>query len=351
MALRQVLFIRGISNYGLFSKHNVDVRFARNLRSNRKPTTVRSFNSAESFKAPTNIQSDAILKALAFTGAFTVGSFIGVTIWEYEKIRSRAVNALKNAMNFGWVKRNKQINGNANGNSKINELQAEYNRVTKDITAWWYQLTPAERIFAPILGLNVLVFGLWRVPRMRPFMLKYFCSNPAGTAICWPMFLSTFSHFSFFHLCANMYVLHSFSHGAVNFLGPEQFVGLYLSAGVISSFASYVYKVLTLQPGLSLGASGAIMAILAFVCTQYPDTKMSILFLPQLQFSAENAIQGIIALDLAGVIFKWKFFDHAAHLGGAAVGLFWCHFGPSYLWPLREHFVGYWHQLRGKTKK
>lgn len=119
---------------------------------------------------------------------------------------------------------------------------------------------------------------LWHFNEYDPFL----------AAICWPMFLSTFSHFSFFHLCANMYVLHSFSHGAVNFLGPEQFLGLYLSSGVISSFASYVYKVLTLQPGLSLGASGAIMTILAFVCTQYPDTKMSILFLPQLQFSAEN---------------------------------------------------------------
>lgn len=111
------------------SKQNLDVRFARNLRSNRKQATIRNFNSAESFKASTNITSDAILKALAFTGAFTVGSFIGVTIWEYEKIRSRAVNALKNAMNFGWVKRNKQINGQANGNATVNELQAEMVRI------------------------------------------------------------------------------------------------------------------------------------------------------------------------------------------------------------------------------
>lgn len=143
------------------------------------------------------------MKALTFTGAFTVGSFVGVTIWEYEKIRSRAVNALKNSMNFGWLKRNKQINGNGlgNGNATINELQAEIvrtlakpqklfiysnnlsfqNKVTKEISAWWNQLTPAERIFAPILTLNVLVFGLWRVPSIRPMMLKYFCSNPAGS--------------------------------------------------------------------------------------------------------------------------------------------------------------------------
>lgn len=41
---------------------------------------------------------------------------------------------------------------------------------------------------------------------------------------------------------------------AVASLGKEQFVAMYLSAGVISSFASVLYKVLLNQPGLSLGA-------------------------------------------------------------------------------------------------
>lgn len=70
-----------------------------------------------------------------------------------------------------------------------------------------------------------------------------------------------------------MYVLHSFSTGnnlifckrvlncinlhflgAIHSLGKEQFVAMYLSAGVVSSFTSYLYKILTKQPGLSLGA-------------------------------------------------------------------------------------------------
>lgn len=42
--------------------------------------------------------------------------------------------------------------------------------------------------------------------------------------------------------------------GAVASLGKEQFLGLYLSAGVISSFTSYLFKAVTKQPGLSLGA-------------------------------------------------------------------------------------------------
>jgi rhomboid-like protein len=58
-----------------------------------------------------------------------------------------------------------------------------------------------------------------------------------------------------------------------------------------------------------------------------------------------------MGIDLAGVLMSWRFFDHAAHLGGAAFGLFWCYYGSTYLWPTREYLIGYWHQLRGPTKK
>lgn len=134
--------------------------------------------------------------------------------------------------------------------------------MTRRVESIWNQLTPGEKIFVPICAANVAVFGLWRIPSLQPFMIKYFTSNPAARAICWPMILSTFSHYSAFHLFANMYVLHSFSHGAVNSLGREQFLGLYLTGGVVSSFASYLCKTLTRQGGLSLGAVSILVRVL-----------------------------------------------------------------------------------------
>lgn len=56
-----------------------------------------------------------------------------------------------------------------------------------------------------------------------------------------------------------MYVLHSFSNGAVQSLGTEQFLGLYLTGGVLASFASYLYKAVVAQPGLSLGAVSSFL--------------------------------------------------------------------------------------------
>uniref|UniRef100_A0A8C0UIM2 rhomboid protease n=3 Tax=Cyanistes caeruleus TaxID=156563 RepID=A0A8C0UIM2_CYACU len=156
---------------------------------------------------------------------------------------------------------------------------------------------------------------------MRRIMFTYFTSNPSSRALCSPMLLSTFSHFSLFHMAANMYVLWSFSSSIVSLLGCEQFIAVYLSAGVISSFVSYVAKMATGRFEPSLGASGAIMTVLAAVCTKMPEAKLAIILLPMFTFTAGSALKAIIAFDTAGLALGWRLFDHAAHLGGALFGM------------------------------
>lgn len=46
---------------------------------------------------------------------------------------------------------------------------------------WWNSLNNNEKVFYPILAANVIVFGMWRIRALQPFMLKYFCSNPSGS--------------------------------------------------------------------------------------------------------------------------------------------------------------------------
>lgn len=140
------------------------------------------------------------------------------------------------------------------------------------------------------------------------FLKRSFAFICVSEAICWPMLLSTFSHYSSLHIFANMFVLHSFCNTFVISLGYDQALGVYLSAGVLSSFASYFYKMIRVTPVASLGAvsihrsnqchycntwtslisfqSGAIMAILAYICSKYPDGQLSIIFLPMFKFSA-----------------------------------------------------------------
>lgn len=88
-----------------------------------------------------------------------------------------------------------------------------------------------------------------------------------------------------------------------------------LCSGVISTFVSYVCKTATGRMGPSLGAvsvflndfqalccicinvgnkcvcvcqSGAIMTVLAAVCTKMPEAKLAIIFLPMYTFTAGN---------------------------------------------------------------
>uniref|UniRef100_A0A8C5NW82 Presenilin-associated rhomboid-like protein, mitochondrial n=1 Tax=Jaculus jaculus TaxID=51337 RepID=A0A8C5NW82_JACJA len=175
-----------------------------------------------------------------------------------------------------------------------------------DIRKETFSLTISYFIFSGIIATNVLVFCLWRVPSLQRTMVRYFTSNPASSKS---------------NLC------------------------------VISNFVSYVGKVATGRYGPSLGASGAIMTVLAAVCTKIPEGRLAIIFLPMFTFTAGNALKAIIAMDTAGMILGWKFFDHAAHLGGALFGIWYVTYGHELIWKNREPLVKIWHEMRTNDPK
>ncbi|XP_029922426.1 presenilins-associated rhomboid-like protein, mitochondrial [Myripristis murdjan] len=271
-----------------------------------------------------------LLKPLLFTVGFTGCSFGSAAIWQYESLKSR-VQSYFDEVRADWLEKLRP------------QKQGDFR---KEINQWWNSLSEGQRTVSGIIVANALVFCCWRVPSLQRSMVKYFTSNPASKTLCLPMLLSTFSHFSFFHMAANMYVLWSFSSSIVSMLGREQFMAVYLSAGVISTFVSYVCKTATGRLGPSLGASGAIMSVLAAVCTKMPEAKLAIIFLPMYTFTAGNALKAIVAMDTAGLVLGWKFFDHAAHLGGALFGIWYVLFGHELIWKNREPFVKVWHDLR-----
>ncbi|XP_025733523.1 presenilin-associated rhomboid-like protein, mitochondrial isoform X3 [Callorhinus ursinus] len=171
----------------------------------------------------------------------------------------------------------------------------------KEINKWWNNLSDGQRTVTGIIAANVFVFCLWRVPSLQRTMIRYFTSNPASS--------------------------------------------------VISNFVSYVCKVATGRYGPSLGASGAIMTVLAAVCTKIPEGRLAIIFLPMFTFTAGNALKAIIAMDTAGMVLGWKFFDHAAHLGGALFGIWYITYGHELIWKNREPLVKIWHEMRTNSPK
>ncbi|XP_061733671.1 presenilin-associated rhomboid-like protein, mitochondrial [Nerophis ophidion] len=271
-----------------------------------------------------------LLRPLVFTVGFTGCSFGSAAIWQYESLKSR-VQSYFDGLRADWLDK-VRLPKRGEGH--------------KELIQFWNSLSEGQRTVTGIIAANVLVFCCWRLPALQRSMIKYFTSDPASKTLCSPMLLSTFSHFSFFHMAANMYVLWGFSSSAVSILGREQFMAVYLSAGVISTFVSYVSKMASGRLGPSLGASGAIMTVVAIVCTKMPEAKLAIIFLPMLTFTAANALKAIIAIDTAGLVLGWKIFDHAAHLGGALFGIWYVTFGHELIWKNREPFVKLWHELR-----
>ncbi|KAL7990715.1 hypothetical protein Chor_014145 [Crotalus horridus] len=166
----------------------------------------------------------------------------------------------------------------------------------KQINLWWNSLSNGQRTVSGIIAANVVVFCLWRIPTLSRIMVTYFTSNPASR--------------------------------------------------VFSTFVSYVCKMATGKFGPSLGASGAIMAVLGAVCTKIPEAKLAIIFLPMFTFTAGNALKAIIALDSVGLILGWRFFDHASHLGGVLFGVWYVMYGNKLIWNNREPVVKAWHTVK-----
>ncbi|XP_056413689.1 presenilins-associated rhomboid-like protein, mitochondrial isoform X2 [Hyla sarda] len=238
----------------------------------------RNSGSRNSIAEPTSFSRGSILRNLYKPFLFTVGfsgcSFGAAAIWQYESLKNRMKNYLDD-MRADWLERIQP---------------AKHGDFRKQVNEWWNSLSDGQKTVSGIIAANILVFCCWRVPSIQRIMVRYFTSNPASNNLCLPMILSTFSHFSLFHMAANMYVLWTFSSSIVSILGQEQFLALYMSAGVVSTFASYVCKAATGRFGPSLGASGAIMTILAVVCTKMPEAKLAIIFLPMFTFTAGNLV-------------------------------------------------------------
>ncbi|CAJ0578172.1 unnamed protein product, partial [Mesorhabditis spiculigera] len=246
-------------------------------------------------------------KAGIFSAVFTVGAFSVAALYDgylaYDALRVPAGELIRN-------------------------FYKQTRRIAQDQEV---ELTPGMKCALSLILANCVVTALWKVPQLQAFMWRYFSNSYASKSLCSPMLLSVFSHSSLIHLGLNMYVLWSFSGVAIDkFLGVPQFIAMYASAGVVASFTSLIHKSSIRSPIRAVGASGAILGLLAYTCSKIPEARLQIVFLPFFDFSAQSAILGVILFDVIGLIAGFRLFDHAAHLGGALFGLAYAHLAEEY---------------------
>lgn len=157
-----------------------------------------------------------------------------------------------------------------------------------------------------------------------------------------------FMHGGILHLAFNMFALWMFGTAIERIWEPKKFLIFYFVCGIGAAFAqmgSYAFDFWqvdhallseatnaqyqdVLRASATVGASGAIMGVLAAFGYLFPNTEMIIIPIP-VPIKAKWAIMGMIALDVFGGVAKVQNDNvaHFAHLGGAAIGfllvLYW----------------------------
>lgn len=117
----------------------------------------------------------------------------------------------------------------------------------------------------------------------------------------------------------------------------SHFAAFYLGSGLAASLGHHLSNVWPNPLGrlsAGLGASGAIMAILASFAMSNPNAQIGIMFLPG-SLPAQQALLGLTAFELYGLFvgISWLPLGHAAHLTGLAVGAAYVQFnGRKHLW-------------------
>ncbi|GAA5877706.1 hypothetical protein JCM3774_006650 [Rhodotorula dairenensis] len=223
------------------------------------------------------------------------------------------------------------------------------NRFAVILAENWVELSEAKRTSAALIASFVGVWLAWRLPaRLR--VGDWLAHQPlSGKAVT--LFTSTFSHRTLTHLGFNSIALFSFSSATFAALSHAdsdllprstsryEFLALFATAGVVSALASHVWFSRVIARGLfkrglttrevrgavlpSLGASGAVYALVSLTALSFPSTSVSLIFLPFFPIPIGLATSALVAVDLIGLFRGWRMFDHAAHLAGAAVGAGW----------------------------
>uniref|UniRef100_A0A3B5AMJ6 rhomboid protease n=1 Tax=Stegastes partitus TaxID=144197 RepID=A0A3B5AMJ6_9TELE len=300
---------------------------------------------------PPRVPRPTLFTPLMFTVGFTGCSFGAAAILQYETLKSRVQTARDGEEGEKLMQGSQDMAYWHQWWNQLSGFQRQLILLMSTVDDFWSGLTEGQRTVAGIIAVNAAVLCCWRIPSMQRSMIKYFTSNPASKTRCLPMVLSSFSHYSIIHMVANMYVLWTFSSGIVSLLGKEQFLAVYMSAGVISTMVSYMCKTATGRLYPSLGASGAVMAVLAAVCAKVPEAKLGIIFLPMVTITAGNVLKALVAVDAAGLLMGWRLFDHAAHLGGALFGVWYVAYGHKLIWRKREPLVKLWHDMRSPSSR
>jgi membrane associated rhomboid family serine protease len=147
---------------------------------------------------------------------------------------------------------------------------------------------------------------LFTIPGLQPTPLSVYVT----------LLTSIFMHGSFAHILGNMFFLVVFGDNVENLLGHARYLAFYLLTGVLASLAhvltTFIIGMDPLVP--SLGASGAISAVLGAYFLMFPRRRVRVLVFGFF-------VREVPALIAIGIWFVFQLINGLGMLGGEAGGV------------------------------
>lgn len=182
-----------------------------------------------------------------------------------------------------------------------------------------------------IFGLTVAasLYGLYRSPQFierclfRPY--RFLRDRRYETIVT-----SGFVHADFAHLLFNMVTFYFFGFPLESRIGPARFALLYL-LGLLASHLGTYFKHRNDPEYASLGASGAISAVLFAAIVYFPQMQLFIIPIP-VPIPAPLFAIGYVAYSWWSARNARGRINHDAHLGGALFGIVFVMITDSQAW-------------------
>lgn len=178
-----------------------------------------------------------------------------------------------------------------------------------------------------ILIWNALVFLAVLLPsKFSTFIVNFFPLHKThGEGFAFYQVLTYFfTHFSFFHIFANMWVLWSLGSAVEGVLGQKKFLWLYFFTGIGSGL---VLAYLDTSPIPVIGASTAVSGVFSAFAYLFPEAHLMIFPIP-IPFKARNILLGYAGLSLLLALWRPNMggISHLGHLSGIVLGYVWMRF-------------------------
>ncbi len=169
----------------------------------------------------------------------------------------------------------------------------------------------------------------------------------------WQIFTYMFLHSqtSFLHILFNMYLLWIFGLAIEEEWGGKTFLKYYLFAGLGAGLFILVLNIFQAPASLTIGASGAIYALLLAFGLIYPNAEILLFFVIPMKAKYAVIVFGsfefFMTLSATG-----GNISHIGHLGGLLFGLFYfVLFKRQYLFPNSKNKANAARELIGELKK